>query len=333
MKTMRIALSLSGRFVGIAALVASAMAAAPAAAAELRPEVTVTGNVVTLGDLFDGAGDAARTAVADAPSPGLASEISVSRISLVARRNGLAWHNTTGLTHVTIVRDGVAVPEAEVAAAVSSAIMATTPSMPVSSKLQVDFTNGNSGVQVATDQPRTAKVEQIAFNPRTGGFEALVRAPATDLASPLRRISGRAYPVMDVPVLTRDVAPGDVVRKQDIDWVRLPANRVSQNIITAEAQLVGMAPRHPLRVGEPLRMGDVQPPLVVEKGMLVDMTLVSGALTLTARGRALQSGAVGDTIDILNPRSNRTVQGVVEGPNMVKIVTFGAAAPASGVGS
>jgi flagella basal body P-ring formation protein FlgA len=296
----------------------------PTDAAELRPDVTVNGNVVTLGDLFDGAGNAARVVVADAPAPGFTNEISVSRISLVARRSGVAWHNTSGLTHVTIARTGSPVPEVEVQSAISAAIMASTPSLPVSSKLQVDFTNGASGVQVGADAPRTVKVEQIAFNPRTGGFDALLRAPANDLTSPLVRVSGRAYPVIDVPVLTRDVAQGDIVRAQDIDWVRLPAARVSQNIITSQDQLVGKSPRHAIRMGEPLRMSDVQAPLVVEKGAQVDMTYVSGSLTLTARGRALQSGAVGDTVDILNPRSNRTVQGIVEGPNMVRIEVFGA---------
>lgn len=323
---MRAAMHLAKRSaaLALASALASAALVLPARAAELRTDVTVTENVVTLGDLFDGAGDAARTVVADAPAPGFTSDISISRISLAARRSGVAWRNTTGLTHITVARAGTAVPEPEVAAAVSSAIMAATPALPVTAKLQVDFANGHAGVQVGIEQPLSVKVEQIAFNARTGSFDALLRAPANDLASPLRRVSGRAYPVLDVPVLTRDVAPGDVVRRQDIDWIRLPANRVSQNIITAEAQLVGMSPRYPVRTGEPLRMSDIQPPVVVAKGAQVDMTYVTGALTLTARGRALQSGAIGDTVDILNPRSNRTVQGIVEGPNMVRIEAFGA---------
>jgi flagella basal body P-ring formation protein FlgA len=131
--------------------------------------------------------------------------------------------------------------------------------------------------------------------------------------------------VTDVPVLARDVAPGDVVRAQDVQWIRLPSDRVSNNIVTTEAGLVGMSPRYPVRTGEPLRMSDMQPPVVVAKGATVDMNYVSGALTLLARGRALQSGAVGDTIDIVNPRSNRTVQGIVEGPNVVRIDAMGGA--------
>ena len=145
------------------------------------------------------------------------------------------------------------------------------------------------------------------------------------MMSPLRRISGRAYPVIDVPVLTRDIVPGDVVRRTDIDWIRLPASRVSQNIVTSLPQLVGMSPRKPARAGEPLRLSDMHPPLVVEKGAQVDMTFVSGALTLTARGRALDSGAIGDIVNVLNSRSNRTVQGIVEGPNMVRIDAPGTA--------
>ena len=54
------------------------------------------------------------------------------------------------------------------------------------------------------------------------------------------------------------------------------------------------------------------------------MNYVSGTLTLIARGRALESGAIGDTIDIMNPRSNRTVQGTIEGPNTVRIDAMGA---------
>lgn len=308
------------------AFTASGIATADAAA--LRADVTVSDNVITLGDLFDDAGGAARVVVSDAPAPGLSSDISVSRISLVARRNGLAWRNTSGLTHVTVARAGTVVPEAEVSAAIASAIMATTPSLAPSTRLQVDFANGAAGVQVGTGALATVKVEQIATNPRTGGFDALLRAPADDPTAPLRRVSGRAYPVVDVPVLTRDVAPGDVVRSQDIDWVRLPATRVSQNIITADNQLVGMSPRHSLRMGEPLRNTDVQAPLVVAKGTQVDMTYASGSLTLTARGRALQSGAVGDTVDILNPRSNRTIQGTVLGPNIVRVDVLGAPRPA-----
>ncbi|MDP2125672.1 MAG: flagellar basal body P-ring formation chaperone FlgA [Parvibaculum sp.] len=313
----------------IGTLASAVLLVAPVAAAELRPTVTVTGETVTLGDLFDDAGSAAHVVVANAPAPGLRSEVSVSRISLAARRNGIEWRNNAGLTHVVIGRSGLAVPESEVAAAIAGAIETQSSSLPSAANLQVDFTNGVAGIQVAENAERSVRVEQLSFNPRSGAFTAVVRAPADDMMSPLRRVTGRAYPVIDVPVLTRDIMPGDVVRRNDIDWVRLPSTRVSQNIVTSLPQLVGMSPRNPARAGEPLRISDMRPPLVVEKGAQVDMTFVSGSLTLTARGRALESGAIGDVVNVLNGRSNRTVQGIIEGPNMVRIDAPGAARAAA----
>lgn len=313
----------------VAVLAAAAAFASVAHAAELRPAVTVAGANVTLGDLFDDAGGAATVVVASAPAPGLRSEISVSRISLAARRNGIEWRNESGLTHVAVARSGIAVPEEDVAAAIAAAVEAQSTALPSAATLQVDFTNGMAGIQVAETDDLSLRVEQIAFNPRNGSFTAIIRAPATDMLTPLRRITGRAYPVMDVPVLARDMKPGDIVRHQDIDWVRLPSNRVSQNMVGSIEQLVGMSPRYPARAGEPLRLADMQPPLVVTKGAQVDVTLVSGALTLTARGRALQSGAIGDVVDVLNTRSNKTIQGIIEGPNQVRIDAPGAARAAN----
>lgn len=316
------------RIASLALLFAASVITA-AGAAELRPAVTVTGDTVTLGDLFDNAGDAAAVTVANAPAPGARGEISVSRISLAARRNGVEWRNDAGLTHVVVARNGTQVPDMDVAAAIASAIEAQSSALPSSSQLQVDFENGMAGIQVADGAEPTVKVEQLAFNQRSGAFTAILRAPANDMLSPLRRMTGRAYPVTDVPVLVRDMQPGEIVHQQDIDWVRLPSNRVSQNIVTSLEHLVGMSPRRPARAGEPMRIAEMQPPILVEKGAQVDVTLISGSLTLTARGRALENGAVGDVVNVVNTRSNRTIQGVVEGPNMVRIDAPGAARAAN----
>ncbi|MBO6679893.1 flagellar basal body P-ring formation chaperone FlgA [Parvibaculum sp.] len=309
----------------LATLAAAAGLACAAGAAELRPAVTVTGTAVTLGDLFDDAGSAAGVVVANAPAPGVRSEISVSRVSLAARRNGIDWRNDAGLSHVVVARSGTPVPDEDVAGAIAAAISAQSSAMPSASTLQVDFTNGMAGIQVADGADLTVNVEQLAFNRRNGSFTAILRAPAGDVLSPLHRVTGRAYPVAEVPVLVRDMQPGDVVRQSDIDWVRLPANRIGQNVITSLDGLLGMSPRQPARAGEPMRVSDMTPPLVVEKGAQVDMLLTSGALTLIARGRALESGAVGDVVNVLNIRSNRTIQGVIEGPNMIRVDAPGAA--------
>lgn len=322
------------RLISLAALAAATLSfAGIAGAAELRPAVTVSGPVVTLGDLFDNAGAAAEIVIANAPAPGFRSEISVSRISLAARRNGIAWRNEAGLSHIVVARSGVAVSEDEVSSAVAAAIVAQSQGLPSASQLQIDFTNGAAGIQVADDADISVNVEQLAFNRRNGSFTALLRAPAGDMLSPLHRVTGRAYPVSDVPVLTRDMRPGDIVRQSDIDWIRVPANRIGQNVITSIDQLLGMSPRYQARAGEPLRLADMVPPVVVQKGAQVDMLLTSGTLTLAARGRALENGAIGDIINVLNTRSNRTLRGVVDGPNSVRIDTPGSARAVSAAAS
>src|SRR5690606_41999790 len=102
-------------------LAASALFAFAASAAELRPAITVSGATVTLGDLFDNAGSAADVVVGNAPAPGYRSEISVSRISLAARRNGIDWRNDAGITHLLVARAGSAAPGGDVAAGVAAA--------------------------------------------------------------------------------------------------------------------------------------------------------------------------------------------------------------------
>ena len=67
--------------------------------------------------------------------------------------------------------------------------------------------------------------------------------------------------------------------------------------------------------------GDVAAPQVVKKGDTVTVTLKTNALNLTMQGRALQNGAEGDTVRIINTASNRTVDAIVTGPQTVTVTT------------
>ena len=48
-------------------------------------------------------------------------------------------------------------------------------------------------------------------------------------------------------------------------------------------------------------------------------------MSLTSQGRAVEQGSVGDTIRITNTRSNMTVEGKIEGLNLVTVPLNGTA--------
>ena len=91
----------------LAILMAAMTVAGPAfaGAVNLKAETLSAGDVVTLGDLFDGAGPAAHVPVAT--RTGATVVLDAAAVQLAARRAGLDWANAEGL-HKIIVRGGTA---------------------------------------------------------------------------------------------------------------------------------------------------------------------------------------------------------------------------------
>lgn len=87
---------------------AALLIAAPAAFAgqpvDLRNNTTDADGVVTLGELFEGAGSAGGVVVARRAGPSVV--LDAAQLQMTARRNGLDWANPQGLRRV-IVRQGV----------------------------------------------------------------------------------------------------------------------------------------------------------------------------------------------------------------------------------
>jgi flagellar basal body P-ring formation protein FlgA len=89
--------------------------------------------------------------------------------------------------------------------------------------------------------------------------------------------------------------------------------------ITDITGATGFAVRHPLRPGQPLHQADLMKPTLVQRSEAVTIVYEAPGVTLTLRGQAQDSGALGDTISVLNIQSKRMVQGVVSGAGRVTV--------------
>jgi len=135
---------------------------------------------------------------------------------------------------------------------------------------------------------------------------------------------------MRVITPAHDIARGQVIADGDVVYGTIPANTVFSGIITSIDQIRGQEARRMLRAGEIVRNDDLRHPVVVAKGTIVTMTFEAPGVTLTATGRAMSEGGIGDTVTVQNPASFRQISCIVTGPGAVRAsVSSAAVSPAS----
>lgn len=295
-------------------------------AAELKPELMVVERVVRLSDLFYDAGENASQIVFEAPAPGKSKSISAKDLQRIATRYGIDWERPTYLKRVNLMRLSSTIAAAEISELVHQHAI-TAGANP---DTQVRFFGRNNGVVVPLDtQIGELDFEQFSLNEKKDRFNSVLLVPSGgDL--PIRlSINGTLEEVREVPVFNRSILPGEEITEKDINWINYPANRLTNRTILSSTQLVGMTVRRPIRAEKLVNSNDITPPVAVEKGTAVTMLVRSNLMILTATGRALENGGIGDTIRVINSKSRLTVDATILSAGQVEIVS----APSLALGS
>ncbi|MBL8672374.1 MAG: flagellar basal body P-ring formation protein FlgA [Alphaproteobacteria bacterium] len=288
--------------------------AAPSAAASdvtLRTQVEVAGDVIRLGDLFEGLADNADVAVARAPEPGASVGFEANYLAQLSLRYKIGWRPDSRFERVVVTRRSTAIDQDAIAYALRSAFAREG----LSSELDVTFDGSQRTVHVPAGQGSALTVERLAVDRASGRFTATLSVAGTHRI----QSSGRVIEMVKVPVLADRLGPEDVIRATNLRWVTLRMDRLQGDIVTDADTLIGMSPRRGLTPGTPLRANDVRPTIVVKKNSVVGMVFKTPYMTLSAQGRALEDGAQGDTIRVINTATQRTVHAQVSGPGQVKI--------------
>jgi flagella basal body P-ring formation protein FlgA len=145
-------------------------------------------------------------------------------------------------------------------------------------------------------------------------------------------VAGALVEIVEVAVLNRSLRRGETIEAGDISVERRPRGSVPADAQKDATQFIGREARRALGAGSLVRQGDLIRPELVARGDLVTIVYQGPGLMLTLRGRATESGALGDTISVVNQQSKRVLQASVSGPGTVSVAPAAPTALASAAG-
>lgn len=288
----------------------------------LRTAVSVDGPQIKLGDLFDGVEENADRPILQAPAPGQKITLEAVMLYRIARAYGLSWRPFSKHDRAVIERSGQRIEPDQTEAAIREALVAKG----ADPEIQVAASRSDLSIILPAGADPQLEVEDVSYDERNRRFSCTLVAAAGTGDALRRRITGRVFPTTQIPVFSHAVKKGDVVTVRDLDWLRVRTDDVKGDTVRDADALVGMAAARFLRENSPVRLSDVNKPVLVAKGALVTIVLKSPTMSLSAQGKALEEGFKQATIRVQNTISSKTILATVVDENVVVVQTAGAIA-------
>jgi flagella basal body P-ring formation protein FlgA len=309
-ETLILALALASPLAGMAA-------AQDAAPPVLRPSVTVTSDLVRIGDLIDNAGAVADVPIFRSPDLGTRGTVPTDRIVDAIRPHHLIDIDTRGLAEVVVMRASRSITAQDISARIAQALAGHL-GLGEARNISVYFDRDVRGLEVEPDATGELQVLNLAYDPRTTRFDVTFDLAASPtLHRQPAHFTGTALETVPAVTVARPVDRGEVLKESDLTILRRPKG--DSGALIDMSAVVGLAARHDLRPDQPLHSADLMKPEIIARNDTVTIVYQAPGITLTLRGQAQEAGALGDTIKVLNVESKRPVVGVIIAPGRVAV--------------
>lgn len=278
-----------------------------------KPDVRVADENIRLGDVFEGVQNA-DFILAPAPAPGEELVWNKPTLLRIATAFNLPWRPQED-AQVRIRRTATLV-DADTLKAVVRDHLAT-----VGTDDTFNVTLTSELPQVIVDGDVTPDVRLVDFDmqPAGGTFSAVLKVSGGAAQPQTVNVRGVAEHMVRLPVLKRSMKNGDVIGEYDIGYTTQKAATLPRDVVRNAADLIGATPRRSVSAGELVGNNDLQMPLLVSRGDIVTMVYRQNGMYLTAKGRALEDGAMGQLVKVANTNTSRQIEAKVTNNKEVTI--------------
>ena len=129
-----------------------------------------------------------------------------------------------------------------------------------------------------------------------------------------------------VVAANRPLAKGYVLKEEDLDWIPLPLGSKfsAEECYQSVESVVGQQLRRAVSTQQVIRLTEVGPPTVIHVGDIVQMDVVSGAVVVSTKGRAIEAGGMDDLVQVeIEPNRNRVLARITS-EKSVEVISTGA---------
>jgi flagellar basal body P-ring formation protein FlgA len=284
----------------------------------LRANVTVSGDIVRIGDLVDNAGSAGAIAIYRAPDLGTTGSLPVAQVLSTLRTHQVIGVDTRDLREISVTRLARTLDAKEIELALARALERRN-GLGDAANLSLTFDREPGDIRLEAANSGAMQPTSVRYEPRNSRFDVTFEISNENGTAPAKlRFTGTAIETVEAAVLARNVERGDVLKSSDVVTERRPKAEVGTDA-AARDNALGMQARRQLRAGQALRTADLARPDLVQRDQSVTLIYETAGLYLTMRGKALENGTEGDVVNVMNLQSKRTVSGVVTGRGQVSI--------------
>lgn len=289
-----------------------------AAAVNLKTNSVIMSDTIMLSDVFSGLPEGKDKALGPAPRPGKDMTLNARTLMRVAIALDLPWRPAHTGEYVVLSRAATVIDSDMIRDALRNEITESG----VTGTYKLAFTGSMAEMILPLDQPANVEVKSLNVKHDQNRFDAVLVAPSKEEPLQTLRVSGALHRMIDVPVLVNTMRKGNVIGVRDIQMISIREKEVRGDMAISADDIIGMTPKRIVLPGKPLKVNDLEYPLIVERGDLVTMLFNEGGMRLTAKGKALENGAKGDLVRVSNSASSRTVEALVTGQREVLVKKF-----------
>ncbi len=147
----------------------------------------------------------------------------------------------------------------------------------------------------------------------------IVGRTATEPVETTVAIQLTKYPQVVVP--RTSLARGHRISEGDLNVVSYPADKIKPEHVIDPSEVIGTEVRKTLRADQPIVSSSIGSPILIHRGDLVELRVLSGGVTVTTNAKSLSDGSESDLIEIETMRPKKRLLARVVQVGQVEIVT------------
>ena len=220
-----------------AALLAGSAAAASAQTSDdaiaspvLRANVTVSGDVVRIGDIIDNAGSAAQIAIYRAPDLGTTGTLPTAQVIGALRAHQVIGVDTRDLREIQVTRLARTLEGKDIELQVARALEHRS-GLGDAANLSLTFDRDVQDLRLESSNSGAMQAASVRFDPRTNRFDVTFEIANDNVATPTKlRFTGIAVETVEAAVLARNIERNELIKSSDVAVERRPKAEVGGDI-------------------------------------------------------------------------------------------------------